>query len=96
LDIRNFQSRLCSSDFDVMELVSWCIHKYEKNKRIIKLQGESPISLAPSTFKKMIRLPKPMMNFKVDEEKEFMKARNGGRDLLQQYLEDPKMIPKDL
>jgi len=74
------------------ELVSWCMDKCDKNKRIIKLQGESPISLAPSVFKKMLRIPEPTMNFKGDEEKYFLKARNGGWELLQQYLEDPEFF----
>jgi hypothetical protein len=82
--------------FDATELVSWCIDKYEKNQRIIQLQGQSPISLAPSTFKKMFRLPEPTMTFKVDEAKEFLKTRNGGWDLLQQYLEDPTTMPEYL
>jgi hypothetical protein len=66
----------------------WCIDKFDKNQSIIQLQGESPISLSPSTFKKMSKLPEPMMNFKGDEEKGFMKDKNGGWDLLQQYLEN--------
>jgi len=82
--------------FDATKLVSWYIDKYEKNHRIIELQGQSPISLAPSTLKKMFRLPGPMMIIKVDEAKEFLKTRNGGWDLLQQYLEDPMMMPNDL
>jgi hypothetical protein len=44
----------------------------------------------------MFRLPEPTMNFKGDEAKYFLKARNGGWDLLQQYLEDPTMMPEDL
>jgi hypothetical protein len=75
--------------FDSKELVSWCIDKFDKNQRIIQLQGESPISLAPSVFKKMLRLPEMTMTFKGDEAKYFLKERNGGWELLQQYLEDP-------
>jgi hypothetical protein len=57
--------------FDFKELISWCIDKFDKNQRIIQLQGESPISLAPSVFKRMLRLPEPTMNFKGDEAKYF-------------------------
>jgi hypothetical protein len=50
--------------YDFKELISWCIDKFDKEQRIIQLQGESPISLAPSTFKRMFRLPEPTMIFK--------------------------------
>jgi hypothetical protein len=33
--------------YDFKELISWCIDKFDKNQRIIQLQGESPISLSP-------------------------------------------------
>jgi hypothetical protein len=75
--------------FDVKELVIWCTNNYEKDQRIIKLNGQSPISLAPSTFIQMLRLPEPTTTFKVDEAKNFIKDKNGGRDLLPQCLEDP-------
>jgi hypothetical protein len=38
--------------------------------------------LAPSIFKRMLRLPEPKMFFKGDEPKDFLKERNGGLDLL--------------
>jgi len=60
------------------------------------LKGKSPISRAPSTFSRILRLPEPTMIFKVDEAKEFMKAKNGGLDLLPQYLEDSMTMSKDL
>jgi len=78
--------------FDAKELVMWCIDKLDKNQRIIQLQGESTISLSPSTFKKMFMLPEATITFKSDEAKYFFKARNGGCDLLQQYLEDLTII----
>jgi hypothetical protein len=82
--------------FDCKELISWCIDKFDKNQRIIQLQGESPISLTPSVFKIMFKLPEPTMNFKGDEAKDFLKARNGGLEILQEYLEDPTLMPEDL
>jgi len=56
--------------------------KYNKNRRIIQLQGESPISLAPTIFKKMIKLLDPTIKFKGDEVKNFLKERNSGLELL--------------
>jgi hypothetical protein len=82
--------------FYATKLVSRCVGKYDKNQRIIQLQGQSPISLAPSTFNKMFRLVEPMMNFKVNEAKEFLKTGNGGWDLLQQYLEYMVTMKEDL
>jgi hypothetical protein len=81
---------------DATELISSYIDKYKKNKRIIQLQVQFSISLGPSTFKNILKLPNPKMMFKVDEAKEFMKNRNGGKDLLPQYLEDSVTMPKDL
>jgi hypothetical protein len=82
--------------YDFKELISWCIDKFDKNQRIIQLQGESPISLAPSVFKRMLRLPEPTMTFKSVEAKDFLKTKNGGFELLQDYLEDPTILPEDL
>jgi len=36
------------------------------------------------------------MSFKGVEAKDFLKKRNGGLELLREYLEDPTMIPKYL
>jgi hypothetical protein len=44
----------------------------------------------------MLRLPEPMITFKGDEAKKLLKERNGGFELLQEYLEDPTMMPEDL
>jgi len=82
--------------FDSKELVSWCMDKYDKNQRIIQLQGESPISLAPSVFNKMLKFPDLTITFKGYEAKSFLKERNNGLELLQEYLEDPKMKPEYL
>jgi hypothetical protein len=85
----------CSEIIDATELVMWCTYKYKNNQRIIQLQGQSLISLAPSTFSRMLRLFEPTMTFKVKEAKNFMKSRNGCWYLLLQYLEDPATMPKD-
>jgi hypothetical protein len=55
--------------------------KFDKDRRIIQLQGESPISLIPSIFKKMLKLPEPMIIFKGDEAKNFLKERNNKLEL---------------
>jgi hypothetical protein len=44
----------------------------------------------------MLRFPKPMMNFKSTEVEDFLKTKNGGLELLQDYLEDPRTSPDDL
>jgi len=53
------------------------------------MQGHQPISLASSTFSKMLRLPAPTMWFKSEEVDEFLKQHKGGNRLLRNYLEDP-------
>jgi hypothetical protein len=68
--------------YDFKELILWCNDKFDKNQRIIQLQGESPISLSPSVFKRMTRIPKLMTNFKSTEAEEFFKTKNGGLELL--------------
>jgi hypothetical protein len=82
--------------FDSKVLVSWCMDKYDKNHRIIQPQGESPISLAPSVFNKILNLLELTITFKGDEAKSFLKEINSGLDLLQEYLEYPTMMPKEL
>jgi hypothetical protein len=61
-------------------------NKFGKNQRIIHLQEESPISLTPSIFKKMLKIPETIMTFKGDEAKYFLKDINGGCELLQKYI----------
>jgi hypothetical protein len=38
-----------------------CADKFDFEQRIIKMRGHQPISLAPSTFSKMLWLPAPTM-----------------------------------
>jgi hypothetical protein len=68
------------------------MNKYDKNRRIIQLQGESPVSLAPLVFKKILKILEPTITFKGDEAKSFLKERNCRLELLQEYLEDPTMM----
>jgi hypothetical protein len=79
---------------DFKEIVQWCADNFISEQRIIQLQGHQPISLAPSTFSKMLRLPAPTMWFKNEEDDEFMKQHKGGNRFLRNYLEDPTSNPK--
>jgi len=44
----------------------------------------------------MLKFPKMMEIFKVEEAKNFFKAKNGGKDMLPHCLEYPTTIPEDL
>jgi hypothetical protein len=82
--------------FDCKDIITWCIDKFVQNRRTIPLQNDSPISLAPSVFKKMLKLPELNITYKGDEARNFLKGRNNGIELLQEYLQDPTTIPQDL
>jgi hypothetical protein len=82
--------------FDCKDIVSWCVDKFIQNRREIFLQNGSCVSLAPSTFTKMLKLPKLTITFKGNEAKIFLKEKNNGLDLLQEYLEDPSTMPEDI
>jgi hypothetical protein len=82
--------------FDCKDIVSWCIDKFIQNRREILLHNGSHISLAPSTFRKMLKLPEPTITFKGDEARSFLKEKNNGLELLQEYLEDPSTMPEDI
>jgi hypothetical protein len=56
---------------------------------MITLQNDSPFSMAPSVFKKMFKLPKPNLTYKGYIAKTFLKGRNNGIYLLQEYLQRP-------
>jgi hypothetical protein len=61
--------------YDFKDLISWCIDKFEKNKKIIQLQGEYSISLAPLVFKRIIRVTESRINFKGIEAQEVLKIK---------------------
>jgi hypothetical protein len=82
--------------FDSREIVSWCVDKFDQNRRMIQLQGESLISLSPSVFKRMLKLLEPTITFKGDEARSFLKEKYSGLELLQEYLEDPTTMPQDI
>jgi hypothetical protein len=58
------------------------------------MQGHQPISLAPSTFSKILQLPTPTMWFKSEEADEFMKQHKGGNKFLINYSEYPTCNPR--
>jgi hypothetical protein len=72
--------------FNCKDIVSWCIDKFIQNQRVILLHNKSHISLAPSTFRKMLKLLEPTITFKEDEARSFLKEKNNRLELLQEYL----------
>jgi hypothetical protein len=44
----------------------------------------------------MLKIPKPTITFKGEEDRQFLKERNYGLELLLEYLEDPAMMLEDL
>jgi hypothetical protein len=57
------------------------------------MKGHQLISISPSTFSKLLRLPTPTMWFKSKEIDEFLKQHKGGNRLLSNYLEDTTCNP---
>jgi hypothetical protein len=82
--------------FYAKELLIWCINNFEKDQRIIKLNRWSLISLAATNFSQMLKLLKPTTAFKVEQAKDFIKAKNNDKYLLPQCLEDPTTVLQDL
>jgi hypothetical protein len=68
------------------ELILLCVDNFNNEKRIIQLQGKTPISLAPTIFRRMLRLPEPTTTFKSLEEDAFLKANHGGMKILDNFL----------
>jgi hypothetical protein len=60
------KARCIPEVFDAQELVICCKNNYEKYQRIIKVRGQSPISLTPLTSIQMLRIVEPEITFKVD------------------------------
>jgi hypothetical protein len=78
------------------EIVSWCVDKFVSSRRVIQLQSGSFISLVSLVFRKMLKLTKPTNTFKGEEARNFLKKKNNGLNLLQEYLEDPVTILVDI
>jgi hypothetical protein len=69
--------------FDCKEIVTWCVDKFVQNRRTIMLHNGSPISLAPSIFKKLLKLPNSTLTYKGNKTITFLKGRNNGIEILQ-------------
>ena len=63
---------------------------------MIQLQGESHVSLSLLVFKRMLNLLEPKITLKGDEAISFLKERDNGLELLQEYLEDSATILEDI
>jgi hypothetical protein len=61
----------------------WCVDKLIQNRRVIALNNSSPISLTPSIFREMMKLPEPNLVYKGEEARNFLKRKNNGLELLQ-------------
>jgi hypothetical protein len=90
------RTRCVPKVFDCKELVAWCMEKYVMSQRIIQLQGHCLVSLSPQVFCRMLKLPEPMLTFKGEDCRYFLKRHNNGLDLLPEYLENPVSIPEDI
>jgi hypothetical protein len=82
--------------FECKDLVTWCIERYIPIHRIIQLWDHSPISLSPQVFCNMLELPDPILTFKGEDCREFLKNHGNGLDLLPEFLENPTGIPEDI
>jgi hypothetical protein len=80
--------------FDCKEIVTWCADNFFQNRRTIPLHNGSHVSLAPSIFKKKLKLPELNLTYKEDKAITFLKRKNNGIELLQEYLQDPTEMPK--
>jgi hypothetical protein len=80
--------------FECKDIVTWCIDKFIQNKRVITFS--SPISLVPSIFREMLKLSEPNLVYKGEEARNFLKRKNNGIKLLQEYLHDPASMPEDI
>jgi hypothetical protein len=82
--------------FDSRKIVSWCLDKYEHNRRVIQLQWESLVSFLLSVFRRILKLPEPTKTFKGEEARKFLEEINFGLEILSEYLEDPTTMTEDL
>jgi hypothetical protein len=82
--------------FYCKELVIWCAERYIPSQQIIQLWDHYPVSLSPQVFRKMLRLPEPMLTFKGEDCREFLKRHDNGLDLLPKFLANPRSIPEDI
>jgi hypothetical protein len=96
VDFRDSSRRCIPEVFECKDIVTWCIDKFIQNRRVITLQSSSPVSLAPSIFREMLKLSEPNLVYKGEEAINFLKRKNNGIKLLQEYLHDPASMPEDI
>jgi hypothetical protein len=94
--MRDNSFRLHPRGFECKDIVTWCVDKLVHYRRTIPLQSESPVSLPPSVFKKILRFPEPSLVYKGEEARNFLKRKTNGIKILQQYLKYPTSMPKYL
>jgi hypothetical protein len=82
--------------FDCKELVTWCTERYIPSQQTIQLWDQSPVSLSPQVFRKMLRLPEPRLTFKGEYWRELLKKHDNGLDLLPEFLKNTMTIPEDI
>jgi hypothetical protein len=82
--------------FECNNILTRCVNKLIQNIRVIVLQNSSPISLAPSIFREMLKLLEPNLVYKGEEAINFLKIKNNGIEILQEYLHDPATMPEDI
>jgi len=73
--IGNFKLRATTFE---KELLLYCDDKFETERRMIKIQGKPSISLPPSVFRRMLRLPNPTLIFKNVKVDDFIKVHDRG------------------
>jgi hypothetical protein len=54
------------------------------------------VSLSPQVFRRMLKLPEPMLTFKGEDCRDLLKRHNNGLDLLPEYLENLASILEDI
>jgi hypothetical protein len=72
------------------------VDKLIQNKRVIALHNSSPISLAPSIFREMLKFPEPNLVYKGEEARKFLKRNTNGLEPLQEYFHDPTTMLEDI
>ena len=60
------------------------------------LQGSFPTSMEPSIFREMLKFSKPNLVYKGEEARNFLKRRNKGIKILQEYFHDPASMHEDI
>jgi hypothetical protein len=78
---------LSGSILEVFECkdITQCVDNLIQNIRFIEMHNSSPISLVPSIFREMFKLPELNLIYKGEEVRNFLKRKNIGLDLIEEY-----------